>query len=118
MTEEVDVQELAIGVGTVLALVLYGYGSFVAETILGVDATTLAVLAFAATFLAVALLHGAYGRRDFALAHAAAGVGLSLVALSSSGPQVLLGILLLAAGGAYVAIKTLRARRDVTDTAG
>ncbi|MCW8171993.1 hypothetical protein [Natrialba swarupiae] len=118
MTEEVDVQELAIGVGTVLALVLYGYGTFVRETILGVDARMLAVLSFAATFLAVAVLHGAYGRRDFALAHAAAGVGLVFVVVASSGPQVLLGIVLLAGGGAYVAIKTLRARRTVGDATG
>ncbi|RQG91123.1 hypothetical protein EA462_03765 [Natrarchaeobius halalkaliphilus] len=112
MTEQVDVQELVIGVGTVLAFVLYGYGTFLRETILGVAATDLAVGAFAGTFLVVAVLHGAYGRRDFAVAHAAAGAGLVFVAAASSGPEVLVGILLLVAGGSYVAVATMRARRD------
>ncbi|RQG90964.1 hypothetical protein [Natrarchaeobius chitinivorans] len=118
MTEQVDVQELAIGVGTVIAFALYGYGSVVNETILGVDATDLAILAFAGTFLAVATLHGAYGRRDFALAHAVAGVGLALVAVGSSGVYVLIGFLLLAGGGGYVARETLRVRKDASDATG
>ncbi|RQG98765.1 hypothetical protein [Natrarchaeobius oligotrophus] len=118
MTEQVDVQELTIGVGTVLAFVLYGYGRFVSETVFGVETTDLAVLSFAGTFLAVAALHGAYGRRDFALAHAAAGLGLVFVAVASSGLQVLIGILLLAVGGAYVAVETVRARREGADAAG
>ena len=112
MAETIDVQEQAIGVGSIAALALVAYGRFIDETIVGLDATSLAIGAFAATFAAVALLHGAYGRHDFAVAHAAAAVGMVLVALSASVPQVLVGLVLLAAGGGYVALVTVRARAD------
>ncbi|EMA42322.1 hypothetical protein [Halobiforma nitratireducens] len=110
MAETVDVQELTIGVGTVIAIALLAYGTVVADTILGVDATTLAIGAFALTFLSVGALHGAYGRRDFALAHLAAGVGLGLVAIAASLLQLLGGYALLLVGGGYVAVATVRAR--------
>ncbi|AGB36241.1 hypothetical protein [Natronococcus occultus] len=110
MDETVDVQAVAIGVGTVLAVAALAYGAFVGDTVLGVATTTLAIGAFALTFGVLAALHGAYGRRDFAAAYGVAGLGLALVAVASSGLQVLVGYLLLAAGGAYVAVVTVRAR--------
>ncbi|THE63059.1 hypothetical protein D8Y22_21710 [Salinadaptatus halalkaliphilus] len=118
MATQVDVQEQTIGAGSILAFALYGYGIFVDEALLGFDARNLGLLAFAGTFAAVALLHGAYGRRDFAVAHAAAGVGLALVAFASSGLQVLGGMVLLVAGGAYIAVTTMRARREANEVAG
>lgn len=118
MDETVDVQRTAIGVGTVLALAFFGYGRYIGETIVGVDAAALGTGAFAATFAAVAALHGAYGRRDLAVAHLVAAVGLTFVALSASGPQVLGGLVLLVAGGAYIAVATLRAREADREVAG
>ncbi|WP_306056066.1 hypothetical protein [Natronococcus wangiae] len=118
MDETVDVQAVAIGAGTAVAVGLLAYGTLVGESILGVDTTSLATGAFAATFLAVAALHGAYGRRDLAAAHGAAGVGLALVALAASGFQVLGGYLLLVVGGAYIAVVTVRARDEEREVAG
>lgn len=112
MAETIDVQEQAIGAGSIAALALVAYGRFIHETILGLDATSLAIGAFAMTFAAVAVLHGAYGRRDFAVAHAVAAVGMLLVALSGSALRTLGGLLLLLTGGSYVALVTVRARAD------
>ena len=116
MDDTVDVQATAIGVGTVPALAFFAYARYIDETILGFEATTLAVATFAATFAAVAVLHGAYGRRDFALAHATAAVGLGLVAAAATGGQLLGGYLLLLVGGGYVALVTVRAREDAEVT--
>lgn len=118
MDESEDVQGTVIGIGTVVALVLYAYGSFADGTVLGIEATNLAISAFGATFAALAILHGAYGRRDFAVANGVAAVGLFLVAPATSGPQTLGGYLLLAAGGAYIAVVTIRARDETPDVAG
>lgn len=121
MAEMVDVQQEAISIGTVAALVLYGYGTIVSETIFGYEATALAMWVFAATFATIALFHGAYGRRDFAAAHGAAAVGLGLFLLATDGPQALAGMLVLIVSGAYIAIVTLRARRELeaeTDVSG
>ena len=110
MEETVDVQEQAIGAGSIVALALVGYGRFISDTIVGFDATALAIGAFAATFAAVALVHGAYGRRDFAIAHGLAAVGMFLVAVPGSPLRTLGGLVLLAVGGGYVALVTVRAR--------
>ncbi|WP_293030209.1 hypothetical protein [Natronococcus sp.] len=112
MDETVDVQAMTIGVGTVIAIALLGYGATVGDSLLGADTTTLAVGAFALTFVALAVLHGAYGRRDFAAAYGVAGIGLGTVAVASSALGVLGGYLLLAVGGGYVAVATIRARDD------
>lgn len=112
MDETVDVQATTIGVGTVVAIALLGYGAAVDDSLLGADTTTLAVGAFALTFVTLAVLHAAYGRRDFAAAYGAAGIGLVVVAVASSGLEVLGGYLLLALGGGYVAVATVRARDD------
>ncbi len=116
MDEQVDVQALTIGVGTVVAIALLGYHTAIGETILGIEATALATGAFALTFLAIAVLHGAYGRRDFAGAHALAGVGLLLVSFSESALQVAGGLLCLVVGGSYIAVVTIRVRREGIDT--
>ena len=118
MDETVDVQGTAIGVGTLVALAFFGYSRYINETILGLDAAMLATGAFAATFAAVGLLHGAYGRRDLALAHGVAAVGLVLVTLAVNGPQVLGGLVLLVASGSYIALITIRARNAETQVAG
>ena len=118
MDETVDVQGTAIGVGTIAALAFFAYGRYIDETILGLDPTMLAIGAFAATFAAIAVLHGAYGRRDFAVAHAVAAIGLVLVAPATSALQVLGGYLLLVVGGAYIALVTIRTRRMEREAAG
>ncbi|ADD06483.1 uncharacterized protein Nmag_2930 [Natrialba magadii ATCC 43099] len=118
MAEMVDVQQETIGVGTVAALVLYGYGTFVDETLFGYEATTLAMWVFVGTFAAVAVFHGAYGRRDFAAAHGTAALGLGVFLLASDGRQALLGLLLLLGGGIYIAITTIRVRRELNEAAG
>ncbi|MDG5819436.1 hypothetical protein [Natronococcus sp. A-GB7] len=112
MDETVDVQAVTIGVGTVVAIAALVYGAAVGDSLLGVDTTTLSIGAFALTFGALAVLHGAYGRRDFAVAYGVAGIGLGVVAVASSGLGVLGGYLLLAVGGGYVAVATVRARDD------
>ncbi len=118
MDDSEDVQGTVIGLGTVVALGLYVYGRFVADTILGLDPTMLAITVFGATFGALALLHGAYGRQDFGVAHGVAAVGLFLLAPASSGPRVLGGYLLLLVGGVYIAVVTLRVRREQRATTG
>ncbi|ELY89508.1 hypothetical protein C483_13318 [Natrialba hulunbeirensis JCM 10989] len=117
MAEMVDVQQETIGIGTVAALVLYGYGTVIDETLFGYEATTLAMWVFVGTFAAVAVFHGAYGRRDFAAAHGTAALGLAIFLLASDGPQALLGLVLLLGGGIYIAVKTVRARRELNETA-
>lgn len=117
MAETIDVQEQAIGAGSMLALAFVGYGRFISETVVGVDATALGIGAFAATFGAVALIHGAYGRRDFAVAHGLAAVGMFLVALAGSPLRTLAGLVLLAGGGGYVALVTVRTRSDEREVA-
>lgn len=111
MDESEDVQGTVIGIGTVVALGAYVYGRFVGDSIFGLDPTVVAITVFGATFAALAVLHGAYGRRDFALAYGVAGVGLFSLAPASSGPRILAGYLLLLAGGVYIAVVTLRVRR-------
>ncbi|NUB90666.1 hypothetical protein HT576_06490 [Haloterrigena sp. SYSU A121-1] len=115
MAETIDVQEQAIGAGSIAALGLVAYGRFINETLFGVDATTLGLGAFAATFAAVALIHGAYGRRDFAVSHAASAVGLGLVALASSLLPMLVGLVLLVGSGSYTARTTIRARNEAKE---
>lgn len=111
MAETVDVQGVTIGVGGLLALFALLYGSFVSETVFGLEATTAATWVFAATFLAVAVLHGAYGRRDLAVANAGAAVALGLVLAGGTVLYVLVGLAALAVAGSYIALVTLRARR-------
>ncbi|OVE83935.1 hypothetical protein [Natronolimnobius baerhuensis] len=117
MAEVVDVQAETIGVGSVIAFALYGYGIFISETIFGLEATALAMWVFAGTFAAVALLHGAYGRRPFALAHGGAAVGLAIFLLATDGLQALLGLLVLMGSGAAIAVMTIRARNARESTA-
>lgn len=114
MTETVDVQAVTIGVGTVIAILALAYGTLISETLLGIETTTIAAVAFAATFAAVAVLHGAYGRSDMALAHGGAGVGWLLVLLASSPAGTVVGLLVLAGCGAYIAVVTIRARNEGT----
>lgn len=118
MDETVDVQGTAIGAGTVVALAFFAYGRYIGESIFGIDAAMLATGAFAVTFAVVGVLHAAYGRRDLAVAHAVAAVGMALVALAASGPQVLGGLVLLVAGGIYIALATVRARDEGRDVPG
>ncbi len=112
MSDGEDVQGTVIGVGTLAAIAFYVYGRFVGGTVFGADPTIFAIGAFAATFGALALLHGAYGRRDFAGAYALAGLGLFLVAPATSAPQTLAGLVLLLIGGVYVGVLTIRLRGE------
>ena len=110
MTETVDVQGTVIGVGGLLALVLILYGSFVSETVFGLESMAAATWVFVGTFLAVAVVHGTYGRFDLALAHAGAGIGLAAVLLATSVIHVLGGLAILLVLGSYIAIVSIRAR--------
>lgn len=110
--ETVDLQGSAIGVGTLVAIGLLAYGVLVSDTIVGVDTTTLALGSFAGTFVVLTVLHAAYGRTDFAWGHGGAAGGLILVLLGDGGVQIALGLFLLAVSGTYIALVTLRARRD------
>lgn len=112
MTETIDAQGTAIGIGTAIAVLLLAYGTLLRESVFGVAATTAASWTFAATFAVVAVLHAGYGRFDLAAGHAGAAVGWALVLLGSSGVPVALGLLLLAVGGGYVALASIRARDD------
>ncbi|WIV67561.1 hypothetical protein [Natrialbaceae archaeon AArc-T1-2] len=112
MTDTVDVQAVTIGVGTVVAILALAYGTLISETLLGVATMTIAAVAFAATFAAVAVLHGAYGRSDMALAHGGAAVGWLLVVFASRALGVVAGLLVLAACGSYIAVVTIRARNE------
>ena len=112
MTETIDVQAETIGAGSLVAFALYGYGTFVGGSILGLEATTLGLGVFAATFAAVALLHGAYGRRDLAVGHGGAAVGLGLFVFAADPRQSLVGLALLVGGGAYIALATVRAQNE------
>lgn len=118
MAEPIDAQAVTIGVGTVVAVALLAVHTAVTETILGIETTALATGVFALTFLAVAALHGAYGRGDLAAAHALAGVGVLLVTLATTGLQVAGGLFFLVLGGSYIALTTVRARREAPDAAG
>lgn len=110
--ETVDLQGTAIGVGTLVAVGFLAYGVLVSGSIAGIDTTTLALGAFAGTFVVLAALHAAYGRSDLAWGHGCAAGGLLFVLLGSGVFQTALGIFLLVVSGAYVALVTLRARRE------
>lgn len=110
--ETVDVQGTAIGVGTLVAVAFLAYGVLVSGSIVGVDTTTLASWAFAGTFAVVAALHAAYGRMDLAWGHGGAAGGWFFVLLGSSVFQIALGLFLLVVSGTYIALVTLRARRE------
>lgn len=110
--ETVDLQAVAIGVGTLLAIGFLAYGTVVSGTVFGVTTTTAAAWAFAATFAVLATLHAATGRTDLALAHGGAAVGWGLVLVGSSGVHVLVGLFFLAVGGGYIARTTIRARAE------
>lgn len=114
MAETVDAQATTIGVGTVVAIAFLAYGTVVSDSIAGIDATTAAAWTFAATFGAVALLHSAFGRHDMAAAYGVGTVGWALVLLGSIPLFVVVGLLLLVGGGAYIAIATIRAREEPT----
>ena len=111
MTETVDVQETTIGVGSVIAFAFLAYGIIVSPSIFGINTTAAASWVFAATFAAVSLLHGAYGRRDLALAFGGAAVGWGLVLLGSIPLTVIVGLVMLVAGGSYVAVVMIRERK-------
>lgn len=112
MDETVDLQGTAIGAGTIAALAFAAYGRYVGGSMLGLDPSALALVAFALTAASLAILHASYGRRDFAGAYALAAIGLLLVAPAAAPVLTIAGYILLVVGGAYVAVATVRARRD------
>ncbi len=111
MREMVDVQPTTIGVGTVIALGILIYGTLFGGTLLGVEPVSAALWVLAATFVAVSLLHGAFGRRDLAVAFLGAGVALITVLQAETGSGITLGLAGLVVAGSYVAVAMVRARR-------
>ena len=116
MTETIDLQGQAIGLGTVVAIALLAYGTIVNETIAGYEAFTLAMWAFAATFALVALVHLLYGRMDMALAYTGGAFGWGMLLVGGSGIRILLGMLLLGLAGAYIVVLTLAERKSSDET--
>ncbi len=113
MDETMDLQGTVIGVGTIVAMVFLAYGILVGDTLLGIETTTGAAWAFAATFAGVAVAHLWRGHSGLAIGHASAAVGWFLVLTGSQARQIVLGLFLLVTAGAYIAIVTLRARREL-----
>ncbi|MFP9062404.1 hypothetical protein ACLI4R_18035 [Natrialbaceae archaeon A-chndr2] len=111
MAELVDVQGTVIGVGLLVAVALLAVGSFLSETVLGVDTLTLAFWVLAGTFAVISVLHAWVGQYNFAWAHGGAAFGWGLVLLGSSGFQVFLGVVLLVLSGAYIALLSRRVTR-------
>ncbi|ELY71494.1 hypothetical protein [Natrinema versiforme] len=118
MTETVDLQGSVIGAGLLLAVGFLVYGTVVGGTIVGIDAAAAATWVLALTFIALAGVHASVGQYDFALGHGGAAAGWLFVLLGSTGFQTVLGLVLLALSGSYIAIRTLRARSDGTDGDG
>ncbi|SFS67260.1 hypothetical protein [Halostagnicola kamekurae] len=116
--ETVDVQGTAIGVGTVIAMACLGYGTIVSRTIVGIEATTVAMWVFAGTFLAVGTLHAAYGYASLAWGYGGAAVGWLFVILGTSGIRVGIGLLLLGLSGAYIILVSRRLRSETNDSGG
>ena len=111
MDETVDVQGEVIGVGTVVAVAILAYGTVVNETVAGVDAVTAAGGVLALTLLATALLHAKVGQHDLTWGFGGAAVGL-LFAFFGSDSGVVIGLFVLLLSGLYIALVTLRLRRD------
>ena len=112
MTETVDVQGTAIGIGILVAAAVMVYGTFVSETIVGVDTTTIATWVFAVTLAVISLAHAFVGSYALAGGHGGAAVGLLFVLLGTTGVQVAIGLLVLVLSGTYIAVVTLRFKRD------
>lgn len=112
MTEMVDVQATTIHVGMALAILALAYGVIVSPSILGVETTSVASWVFAATFAAIALLHGAYGRNDLALSFGGGAVGWGTLLLASNPLAAAAGLLTLVVCGAYIAVVMVRERTE------
>ncbi|WP_049953968.1 hypothetical protein [Halostagnicola larsenii] len=115
--ETVDVQGTAIGVGTVIAMACLVYGTVVSRTIVGIEATTIAMWVFAGTFLAVGTLHAAYGSGSLAWGYGGAAAGWLFVLLGTSSVQIGIGLLLLGLSGAYILLVSRRLRSEAASEA-
>ena len=113
MTETVDVQGTAIGIGILVAAAVMMYGTVVSETIVGVDTTTVATWVFAVTLAVISVAHAFVGQYDLAGGHGGAAVGLLFVLLGTDG-QVAIGLLVLVLSATYIAVVTLRRKREAT----
>ena len=111
MTETVDVQGTAIGIGIILAVVVMAYGTVVSETILGVDTTTIATGVFAVVLGVISIAHAFVGSYALAGGHGGAAVGLLFVLLGT-GVEIAIGLLVLVLSGIYIAVVTLRLKRE------
>jgi steroid 5-alpha reductase family enzyme len=112
MADSVDLQDPVVGGGFLLAVAVLVYGAVVSETIAGIETTVAATWVFAVTFAVLAAVHASVGQYDLTLGHGGAAVGWLFVLLGSTGQQVVLGLVLLVLSGSYIAIRTLRRRRD------
>lgn len=116
MTETVDVQGTAIGLGIILAVVVMIYGVVVGETIFGVDTTTIATGVFAVVLGVISIAHALVGSYALAGGHGGATVGLLFVLLGTTGVQVAIGLLVLVLSGVYIAVVTFRHKREAAGT--
>ncbi|MFC6719328.1 hypothetical protein ACFQGT_03435 [Natrialbaceae archaeon GCM10025810] len=112
MTETVDLQGEVIGLGTLAAMAVLLYGTFVSTEIAGVAAVDVATVIFAGTFVVVAALHAWIGQYNLAWGHGGAGAGLLFVLLGESLQRVAIGLLLLFLSGAYIALVVRRLHRE------
>ncbi|WP_290814261.1 hypothetical protein [Halovivax sp.] len=117
MEEAADLQGTFIGVGLLAMIAVLAYGTFVDETIVGVDSMTVAGWVLALTLVAVAALHAAVGEYDLTWGFGGAGIGWVFV-LAGDGTQVIVGLIVLALSAVYVALVTRRRKREADAPAG
>ena len=107
-----DLQGTVIGVGTLVAIVVLIYGTFVDTTLFGVETLTIAGWVFAITLAAVALLHASVGQYDLTWGFGGVAIGWLMVLLGTD-EQVLLGVFVLVLSGLYVVVVTRRRNREI-----
>ena len=112
MERTADVQGEIIGIGTVVAVLVLGYGVLVGDTIAGIETMTVAGWVLSVTLVGVAAVHASVGQYNFTWGFGGAAVGLVFV-FTGEGSRVLLGLTLLVLSGLYVALLTRRRSREI-----
>ena len=111
MEESTDVQGTIIGVGTLAVIVTVAYGTLFNESIVGIDTMVLAGWLFTATLLGVAAAHAHVKQYDLTWGFTGVAVGWIFI-LTGSGARAAIGLGLLLLSGVYIALVTVRLRRE------
>ena len=107
-----DLQGTVIGVGTLVAIGVLIYGTFVDTTLFGVETLTVAGWVFAITLGAVAILHASVGQYDLTWGFGGVAIGWLIVLLGTD-EQIILGVFVLVLSGLYVVLVTRRRNREL-----